>query len=50
MSLPNNLARIGVDDVDVVGRATLPGRNIEQLAVRIDRQPIDAGTDRFVPK
>src|SRR5215471_14045527 len=50
MDFSDNLAGIGVDDVDVVGRATLAGRNIEQFSVRTDRQPIDAGTDRFIPE
>ena len=47
---PNDIAGISVQDVDLVSRAPLPGRNIKQLTIRIDRQPIDARTDRSIPE
>jgi len=50
MYFPSDLTGIGIHDVDVVGRAALPGWNIEQLSVRINCQPIDAGTNRFIPQ
>ena len=48
--LSNNVARIGIDDIDVVGRTAFPGWNVKQLSRRIDRQPIDTGADRSIPE
>src|SRR6266478_7353408 len=50
MHVSNNATRVGVEDIDVVGRTAFPGWNVEQLSVRIDRQPIDTGADRSIPK
>jgi len=50
MYFPNNLTTISIQDVNVIGRAALPGRNIEQLSVQLNRQPIDARTDRSIPE
>jgi hypothetical protein len=48
--LSNNITRIGIEDVDVIGRAAFPCWNIEQLSVRIDREPIDTRADRLIPE
>src|SRR6516164_10135000 len=46
----NNVARVGIDDIDVVGRPTFPRWNVEQLSIWIDRQPIDAGSNCSIPE
>jgi hypothetical protein len=48
--LPNNFTRIGIHDIDVIGRPAFPGWNVEELPVRVDRQPIDTRIDRFIPQ
>src|SRR5262249_13614888 len=47
--LANDVASTGIENIDVIRRTALPGRNVEQLPVRIDCQPIDTGADLFVP-
>jgi len=49
VQLSNNLTRVDIEDIDVIGRTAFPSWNIEQLSVRIDRQPIDAGADGSIP-
>src|SRR5436305_15237312 len=43
--LPNDLARVCVDDVDVIGRVVLPGRHIEHPPVRLTREATAAGAE-----
>src|SRR5215472_5374914 len=47
--LSYNVTCHGIEDIDVVGRAIFPSWDIEQPSVRLDREPIDAWTDRSIP-
>jgi len=49
MHLSNNVARNGIEDIDEVCRTALPRWNVEQLPVRIDRQPIDTRANGSIP-
>src|SRR5262245_43653263 len=46
----HNVAGIGIHYIDVVGRTLFPCWNVEQLAIWIDRQPVDTRINRFIPE
>src|SRR5215472_8760628 len=50
INLANDIARAGIQDVDKVGRVAFPGRNVQELPVRMNRQPIDTGIDGPIPE
>src|SRR5262249_25570603 len=49
MHFVDDFAGSGIEHVDEIGRTAFPGRNVEQPAVRIDRQSVDARIDNSVP-
>jgi hypothetical protein len=50
MHLANDLAGVGIYNVEKVGRAAFPGRNVQKLPVRMNRQSIDIGINSAIPE
>src|SRR5215510_14229732 len=46
----NDVARVGIQDVDKVSRAVFPGRDVQELPARMNRQPVDIWIDGPIPE